>query len=94
MKIGEKVGFDDGKIIVQKRFANDPYIEQVKQLKDQGIDGFGENKLVGRIPVHLLAEWIKEAGLKWDDTQAVSDMMRKRLLSGDFDKLRVWEGTF
>ena len=96
MLIDKKVSysFSEDKLLIKKKYANKPYVANVKQMKDMGIDGFGENKLVGRIPMHLMADWIKEAGLEWSDTEAVRDMMRKKLLSGDFDKIRPWEGTF
>jgi hypothetical protein len=42
----------------------------------------------------LVNEWIKEAGLTWDDGDAVQDMLNRKLLSGEYSKLRAWEGTF
>ena len=97
MKIGERIlndPSDPNKIIHQRVFDNNPYIKQVEQMKQQGIEGMGESKLVGRIPVHLVYEWYKEAGVSPDDTEACQDILRRKLLSGEFDKLRVWEGTF
>jgi hypothetical protein len=38
--------------------------------------------------------WCDEAGIKWSDTQAKKEIIRKKMLSGEFDKLRVWKGTF
>ena len=96
MLIDQKVAFDEmaKKIIVKKTHANAPYVNQVAQMKKMGIDGFGENKLVGRVPMHMLAQWIKEAGLDWSDNEAIRQVIRRKLLSGEFDKLRPWEGTF
>ena len=44
--------------------------------------------------MHLVAQWIKEAGLEWSDKQATQDLIRKKMLSGDFDKFRIWKGTY
>jgi len=49
---------------------------------------------VGTIPIHIVKMWCDEAGIKWSDTQAKKEIIRKKMLSGDFDKLRVWKGTF
>ena len=54
----------------------------------------GENRLVGTIPMHVIQTWCKEAGIKWSDLEARKEVVRKNILSGEFDKLRVWKGTF
>ena len=53
----------------------------------------GESRLAGEIPLHIVETWAKEAGIKWDDP-AMKDVIKRKLLSGDFDKFRVWKGTF
>mgnify|MGYP000692907870 CR=1 FL=1 len=97
MKIGEKfipLPGSETEFTVRQTFANDPYLKDVQQLRDAGVGVSGESRLVGRIPMHIVAEWIKEAGLEWSDTEAVQDLMRRKLLSGEFDAFRVWEGRF
>jgi hypothetical protein len=96
MKIGEKVHHEDGgqTLVVEKIYDNEPYLDQVKAIKDAGLGQTGEKRLVGRIPLHILSQWIKEAGLRWDDHDAVREVIKRKMLSGDFDKLRVWEGTY
>jgi hypothetical protein len=54
----------------------------------------GENRLVGSIPLHIMAQWCKDAGVNWDDIEARKEVVRKNILSGEFDKFRVWQGTF
>jgi len=49
--------------------------------------------LAGEIPLHIVEMWAKEAGIKWGDP-AMKDVIKRKLLSGDFDKFRVWKGTF
>ena len=71
-----------------------PFFEEAKQIRDQGLGQTGENRLVGRIPVHLVVQWMKEAGLSWSDTEAKKDLIRKKMLSGEFDAFRIWKGTY
>ena len=94
MKTRETVHADGNRLVVRRSFENDPYIERAAQLRAQHGGRQGESRLAGVIPVHLLAEWVKEAGLTFDDSEAVRDLVRRKILSGDFDKLRVWEGSF
>jgi len=96
MKIGEKIHHEDNgqTLVVEKIYDNEPYLDEVKAIKDSGLGQTGEKRLVGRIPLHILSQWIKEAGLRWDDHDAVRDVIKRKMLSGDFDKLRVWEGTY
>jgi hypothetical protein len=96
MKIGEKIHHEDGgnTLVVEKIYDNEPYLDEVKAIKEAGLGQTGEKRLVGRIPLHILSQWIKEAGLRWDDHDAVRDVIKRKMLSGDFDKLRVWEGTY
>jgi hypothetical protein len=54
----------------------------------------GESRLVGVIPMHIMQEWFKEAGVSWDDREACKEIVKRKMLSGDFDKLRVWEGSY
>ena len=94
MLIKEKIVATESGIEIQKTFDNDVYIEQAKQIRDQGLGQTGESRLVGRIPMHLVSKWIKDAGLNWNDKQATQDLIRTKMLSGDFDKFRVWKGTY
>jgi hypothetical protein len=63
-------------------------------LREAGVGQTGESRLVGTIPMHIVAEWMKEAGLSWDDNEAKKDVIKRKMLSGDFDKFRVWKGTY
>ena len=95
MKIGERVLDDDGKIIVQQTHDFTPYVRQVRQARDLTNGGrVGESRHVGRIPTKLLTIWLKEAGVSWTDTNAVQDVIRRKLMSGEFSALRNWEGNF
>jgi hypothetical protein len=81
-------------IEIKKTFDNNIYIEQAKAIRDQGLGQTGESRLVGRIPIHMVAQWIKEAGLSWSDKAATQDLIRKKMLSGEFDAFRIWKGSY
>ncbi len=96
MQIKEQVHFDkkENKIIVEKTYDNQGVLDRANDLR-QGKHGMtGENRLVGTIPMHVITQWCKDAGIRWDDIEARKEIVRKKILSGDFDKLRVWKGTF
>jgi len=96
-KIKEVVHHDDGgdTLTVETVYDNEPTLNQVKHLKDAGFDQQrGDNRLVGRIPLHILSQWLKEAGVDWSDHGAAQEVIKRKILSGDFAKFRVWEGTF
>jgi hypothetical protein len=96
-KIKEIVHHDDGgdTLTIESVYDNDPTLKQVKHLKDAGFDQQkGDNRLVGRIPMHIMAQWLKEAGVDWSDKGAAQEVIKRKILSGDFAKFRVWEGTF
>lgn len=96
-KIKEVVHHDDGgdTLTVETVYDNNPVLDSVKNLKDAGFDQQrGDNRLVGRIPMHILAQWLKEAGVDWSDRGAAQEVIKRKMLSGDFAKFRVWEGTY
>lgn len=67
-------------------------IDETKTLSK--VERTGDWWHVGHIPREMIAIWIKEAGLSWDDTDAVRDMVKRKLLSGEFNNLRPHQGTF
>jgi len=42
----------------------------------------------------LLAQWARDAGIKWDDREAMREMLDRKLMSGEFAAFRVWEGRY
>ena len=96
MKIKEQVHHDNktGKIIVKSTYDNNPALERVEQLNNAKVGLTGENRLVGSIPIHIIKMWCTEAGIKWSDIEARKQVVKRKILSGEFDKLRVWKGTF
>ena len=96
-KIKEEILYDNqfDKIIVKKSYDDQAELDRVAQIrKDSGINKFGSDyKFVGSVPTHLIAEWLKEAGVAWDDP-ARADVIKKKMLSGEFDRLRAWKGKY
>ena len=94
MKVGEKfIDNHDGTFVVQQKFNNEPYLNRVEKIRELNGGIMGESRLAGEIPLHIVEAWAKEAGIKWSDP-AMKDVIKRKLLSGDFDKFRVWKGTF
>ena len=96
-KIKEEILYDNqfDKIIVKKSYDDQAELDRVAQIrKDSGINKFGSDyKFVGSVPTHLIAEWLKEAGISWDDP-ALADVIKKKMLSGEFDRLKAWKGKY
>lgn len=93
-KLNEQVHWDGRKMIVQEQHDFHSVAEQAKTLKSAGLESVGESKLVARIPVKLLAEWAKEAGVKFSDTGAMRELLARKLMDADNSQFRVWEGRF
>lgn len=96
MKIKEIIHHDDGgdTLTVEKVYDNEPVLRQVEQIKEAGLGQTGDKRLVGRIPMHIMTQWLKEAGVDWSDHSAAQEVIKRKMLSGDFNKFRVWEGTY
>ena len=96
MKIKEIVHHDDGgdTLTIERVYDSQPVLDSVKEIKDAGLGQTGDKRLVGRIPLHIMAQWLKEAGISWSDHEAAKEVIKRKILSGDFSKLRVWEGTY
>lgn len=79
---------------VKRTFDPNPTLTSVAALRQANVQDFGESKHVGRVPGWLIAEWLKEAGVRWDDVAARDDVIRKKMLSGEFNAFRNWQGTY
>jgi len=96
MKIGEQILYDnvEDKVIIKKTHDMNPEMHRAQMLRDAGIGQKGEHRLVGSIPLNLIAQWCKDAGVSWDDVHGRQEVMRRKIMSGEFDKFRVWKGKF
>ena len=92
-KISEQWVQDGDKLVHVKTHDWNPMLERAEALRQNGNAEFGESRLIGVIDSALINEWLKEAGVAWDDP-AMDDVIKRKMLSGEFDKLRVWEGSY
>jgi len=93
-KIAEQVIEDGSKITIVETHDFSPVLKSADALRKSGQTGFGESRLVGRIPMALISQWCRDAGVRWDDIEARDELLKRKLLDGDFAAFRVWEGTF
>ena len=94
MQLGERFFDDDGRIIHQRVQAVDPYIERARLARDAPAQPMSDSWHVASVPMWLVNEWLKEAGVSWDDTVAAKDVVRRKLMSGEAAAFRVREGRF
>ena len=96
--IKETVKSEGDNLIIKKTHDFTPVLRQMEDLRRKGVkdmEGGTDNRFIGRIPLALISAWCKEAGVSWDDTQARADVVKRKILSGDFDKFRSdWKGTY
>ena len=79
---------------IKKTFDANPTLKNVDMLKAAEVGQTGENRHIGRVPGWLIAEWLKEAGVKWSDINARDEVIKRKMLSGDFAAFRNWQGTY
>lgn len=89
----ERFFHDDGSIIHQRTFDVEPAIERARALRDAPTLPMSDSRLVASVPMPVIAMWLKEAGVKWDDP-AAQDVVKRKLLSGEASKFRVDERTY
>lgn len=98
-KINERFEYDEltGESTLIQTYDVDPTLKRVEMLREVGTTPMSDARHVGTIPMALMQEWCREAGIDfskegaWD---AANEVMHKKILSGEFDKLRVWTGTY
>lgn len=94
MKIGERLFDDDGRVIHRTTYDPNPALEKARVLRGRGGDQFGsDSKMIGIVPATMVTQWLREAGVRWDDP-AAEDVINRKLQSGEYSKLRVWEGKY
>ena len=94
-KISESVKFDDDKIVIKKTHDATVALKDAAYAREVTDNGFGSDyKHVGNVDMAMLNIWLREAGVAWTDTQAVKDVLKRKLMSNEFRDLRVWEGRY
>ena len=96
MKIAEQViDNKDGTITVKKTHDNDPALRAAQYRRETGtIQPISDSYCVGVVPTYLIFQWLKEAGVDASDSDAAGEVISRKMMSGEFDKFRVWEGKY
>jgi hypothetical protein len=94
-KIKEIIKFEDDMLIVKKTHDASVALKDAQQARELSPNAFASDyKQVGNVDMAMLNNWLKEAGVAWTDTQAVKDVIKRKLMSNEFSGLRVWEGKW
>ena len=93
-KISEKISFDHDHMVIKQRHDVSQALKDVRMAKDASIGMSGEKRLAGFLDGAVLASWLKEAGVSWSDTEAAKEVVKRKMMSGEFSKFRVWEGSY
>ena len=93
-KISEIIDFEHDHMVIKKKHDVSQALNDVQKAKDAGVGMSGENRLVGFLDGAVLAQWLKEAGVSWSDTEAAKEVVKRKMMSGEFSKFRVWEGSY
>ncbi len=88
----ERWSEEDGKVVHRRTVIVDE--DRAQKLRDAPSQPMSDSWHVGTIPLIVLEQWLKEAGVAWTDKAACQEVIRKKLLDGDFSKFRVKEGRF
>ena len=93
-KISEKVSFEHDNMVIHQRHDVSQALKDAEMARAAGIGMSGEKRLAGFLDGAVLASWLKEAGVSWSDTEAAKEVVKRKMMSGDFSKFRVWEGSY
>ena len=96
MKIKEE--FIDGegdKFHVKQVFDPNPSLKSVEKARQLNPEGkVGESRHIGRVPGWLISHWLQEAGIKFSDIKARDELIKKKMMSGEYSAFRNWTGTY
>jgi hypothetical protein len=93
-KISENISFEHDHMVVKQRHDASQALKDARLARDAGIGMSGENRLVGFLDPAMLGVWLKEAGVAWSDTEAAKEVVQRKIISGEFAKFRVWDGSY
>jgi len=93
-KIAEKISFEHDNMVIKQRHDVSQALKDAQSARDAGVGMSGENRLAGFLDGAVLGAWLKEAGVAWSDTEAAKEVVKRKMMSGEFSKFRVWEGSF
>ena len=94
VKVSEKISFEHDNMVIKQRHDVSQALKDAQAARDAGVGMSGENRLAGFLDGAVLASWLKEAGVAWSDTEAAKEVVKRKMMSGEFAKFRVWEGSY
>ncbi len=71
-----------------------PIIDDAKARQLEGVTGSSDMRHVARVPVVVLEEACKAAGVDAADREAVREIIFKKVSSGEWSKFQVHEGGY
>lgn len=92
MKLSERYFTDDGKIIIEKVQASDPYRERALLARGADNQFVSDSWHAASLPAWLIVEECKKAGVRMDDTDAVQEVVFRMINDSDYGHFRVKEG--
>jgi hypothetical protein len=95
-KVKEEITVDDdGTIHVVNHFDGNQILRQAQYAREVSPNAVGSDwKHVGEITSEMLHIWLKEAGVSWTDPEAIKEVIKRKLMDGEFSQLRNWEGKW
>ena len=98
-KVKEDIYFENSSdnvdsLVVKNTFSADRALADARLCRDAGKENFGDSKLIATLPMELITVWLKQAGVKWSDSQAVQDVIKSKLLDSSNSQFRVWGGKY
>lgn len=94
-KVGEKIFWEDDRLVVKTTVDANGMLNDAAYAREVSPNAFGsDHKHIGNVDIVEVHRWLKEAGVEWHDTHAVQEVIKKKLLSGEYSKLRNWEGKW
>ena len=94
MKLVDRMFEEGGMMVHQRTFDPTQTIEDVTAMRGAKLGHTGESRHIGRIPGWMMTEWFKEAGVKWTDTKACEEVVKRKMMSGEFSAFRNWQGSY
>ena len=95
-KISENITISDtGQITVHQRHDGNQMLRDAEYARQHTENAFGsDNKLICQVDPAMIGNWLREAGVKWTDHHAANEVIKKKITSGEFADLRVWQGKY
>jgi len=95
-KISEKIYTEGDNTIIKHTFDGNGMIQDAAYAREVAPHQFGNDKIhLGNVDLGMLTIWLKEAGVEWTDTEGMQEVIKRKLLDGEFSKLRGdWKGKW